>query len=244
MSFLFLLSFWRALSWPFWGTLVSHWVSADRDTADMPSTNFVLNRTLALVNMPSFRDTTINCREKVEYNYYKFVLIFFFKSKVCCIDLWVSEMTAQHLPNVLCVRKIQSSIHLIQDVDWSWFEQQHGQNEGQGHQWPEISTVCLQHNVNTLSNLMILSALLIICVHEQPQDTQSPISTDLCPPLSSLRFSFQVLPKATLNSRPSNTPQPCGGASLALAPGSRVEKMEPKSLFTYRGRVSLTEFIL
>ncbi|KAG7238365.1 hypothetical protein INR49_030962 [Caranx melampygus] len=38
--------------------------TGDRVTVDMPSTNFVLNRTLALVNIPSFRDTTINWREK------------------------------------------------------------------------------------------------------------------------------------------------------------------------------------
>ncbi|KAG7279621.1 hypothetical protein CRUP_011714 [Coryphaenoides rupestris] len=31
---------------------------------DMPSTNLVLNNTLALVNMPSFSDTTTNCRRE------------------------------------------------------------------------------------------------------------------------------------------------------------------------------------
>lgn len=30
-------------------------------TADTPSTNFVLNKTLALLNIPSFKDTIINC---------------------------------------------------------------------------------------------------------------------------------------------------------------------------------------
>lgn len=60
---------------------------------------------------------------------------------------------------------------------------------------------------------------------------------DLCPPLSSPRFSFQVVPKATLNSRPSKTPQPWGGASLAVAPGNRVEKMDPKSLLTCGGEM-------
>ena len=57
--------------------------------------------------------------------------------------------------------------------------------------------------------------------------------THLWPPLSSVRFSFQVFPKATLNSRPSNTVCPSGGASIALAPGKRVEKIDPKSLFTW-----------
>lgn len=48
--------------------------------------------------------------------------------------LGVPEMCAQHLSNVLCVRQIQGGIHLVQDVDGSRFEQQHGQDEGQGHQ--------------------------------------------------------------------------------------------------------------
>lgn len=30
-------------------------------TVETPSTNFVRNRTLALLNMPSFNDTTMNC---------------------------------------------------------------------------------------------------------------------------------------------------------------------------------------
>lgn len=49
-------------------------------------------------------------------------------------DLGVSKVCAQHLSNILCVRKVQGSIHLIQDVDGSRFEQQHGQDERQGHQ--------------------------------------------------------------------------------------------------------------
>ena len=35
-----------------------------RETVDMPSTNLVLNSTLALLNMPSFSDTTMNCGKK------------------------------------------------------------------------------------------------------------------------------------------------------------------------------------
>lgn len=42
-------------------------------------------------------------------------------------------MCAQHLSDVLCVRQIQGGVHLIQDVDGSGFEQQHGQDERQGH---------------------------------------------------------------------------------------------------------------
>lgn len=66
MSCLLLLSLWRAFSWAFFGTLASLWLRAVRVTVDMPSTNLVLKRTLALVNMPSFKDTTTNCREETE----------------------------------------------------------------------------------------------------------------------------------------------------------------------------------
>lgn len=64
MSCLLLLSFWQAFSRAFCGTLASLWLRAVRVTVDMPSTNLVLKRTLAFVNMPSFKDTTTNCREE------------------------------------------------------------------------------------------------------------------------------------------------------------------------------------
>lgn len=54
-----------------------------------------------------------------------------------CKDLlWylrVPKVCAQHLSDVLRVRQIQGGVHLIQDVDGSGFEQQHGQDERQGH---------------------------------------------------------------------------------------------------------------
>lgn len=53
--------------------------------------------------------------------------------------------------------------------------------------------------------------------------------TDLCPPLSSLSESFQTAPNPILTSKPSRTVWPSGGESLACVPGSKVEKMEPKS---------------
>ena len=49
------------------------------------------------------------------------------------------------------------------------------------------------------------------------------------PPDSSVKLSFQTPPNATFTSSPSSTVMPSDGDSLALAPGSRVEKMEPKS---------------
>jgi len=56
---------------------------------------------------------------------------------------------------------------------------------------------------------------------------------DLWPPLKSTRLSFQTSPKATLTCKPSITACPCGGSSLALVPGSSVEKIDPKSLLTF-----------
>jgi len=35
-----------------------------RWTVETPSTNFVRKRTFALLNMPSFKETTINCKYK------------------------------------------------------------------------------------------------------------------------------------------------------------------------------------
>ena len=57
---------------------------------------------------------------------------------------------------------------------------------------------------------------------------------DRCPPLNSDKDSFQTSPKATLTSRPpSITSIPSGGRSFACVPGNNVEKIEPKSLFTW-----------
>lgn len=58
-------------------------------------------------------------------------------------------------------------------------------------------------------------------------------SRDLCPPDSSVNVSFHTEPNATLTSKPAITLSPSGGCSLADVPGSRVEKMLPKSRFTF-----------
>ena len=55
-------------------------------------------------------------------------------------------------------------------------------------------------------------------------------SRDLCPPLSSDNDCFQTPPKATRTSNPSKKVPPSGGSSFAIVPGSRVEKIDPKSL--------------
>ena len=54
-----------------------------------------------------------------------------------------------------------------------------------------------------------------------------------CPPLSSDSDSFSFPPNDTRTSSPSSTLPPFGGSSRAEAPGSSVEKMEPKSRFTF-----------
>ena len=43
---------------------VDGWFWTVRVTVETPSTNLVLKRTLALLNIPSFSDTTINCKGK------------------------------------------------------------------------------------------------------------------------------------------------------------------------------------
>lgn len=55
-------------------------------------------------------------------------------------------------------------------------------------------------------------------------------SRDRCPPLSSDSDCFQTLPNATRTSRPSKKLHPSGGSSLAIVPGRRVLKIDPKSL--------------
>lgn len=57
-------------------------------------------------------------------------------------------------------------------------------------------------------------------------------SRDLCPPDSSVSVSFHTEPNATFTSKPAMTLSPSGGCSLAVVPGSRVEKMLPKSRLT------------
>mmetsp|Transcript_69897 Transcript_69897/g.164484 ORF Transcript_69897/g.164484 Transcript_69897/m.164484 type:complete len:203 (-) Transcript_69897:889-1497(-) len=68
--------------------------------------------------------------------------------------------------------------------------------------------------------------------------------SERCPPLSSERDSFQQSANPTLNSSPSRTVPPSGGSSLACAPGSSVEKMEPKSRFTFAHVVLRALFFL
>uniref|UniRef100_A0A7C9AIN1 Uncharacterized protein n=1 Tax=Opuntia streptacantha TaxID=393608 RepID=A0A7C9AIN1_OPUST len=58
-------------------------------------------------------------------------------------------------------------------------------------------------------------------------------SRDLCPPLSSDNDCFQTPPNATRTSRPSKKLPPSGGSNFAVVPGNNVEKIDPKSLFTF-----------
>ena len=71
-------------------------------------TNLVLKRTVALLNIPSIRDT---------YN-----------------ELGVFEMRSEHLADVLCVGQIQSGVYFIEDIQRSWFKQQHRKDKRQSDQ--------------------------------------------------------------------------------------------------------------
>ena len=76
-------------------------------TVNTPSTNFVLKRTLALLNIPSLRDNN---------------------------ELGVSKVRAQHLPNVLGVGEIKSSVDFVKKVDRSRFEEKQREDEKERYQ--------------------------------------------------------------------------------------------------------------
>ena len=73
-------------------------------------TNLVLKRTVALLNIPSIRDT---------YN-----------------ELGVFEMGSEHLAVVLCMRQIHSGVYFIEVIQRSWFKQQHRKDKRQSDQRP------------------------------------------------------------------------------------------------------------
>ena len=52
-------------------------------------------------------------------------------------ELRVFEMGSEHLTDVLGVRQIQGGVHFIEDVQRSWFKQQHGKDERQCDQRPD-----------------------------------------------------------------------------------------------------------
>lgn len=66
-------------TFPFW-----HWVNLA--TVETPSTNLVLKRTFALLNIPSFRDTTMNLREK-EKQHKKYFLQYPWRSSLFILRL-------------------------------------------------------------------------------------------------------------------------------------------------------------
>ena len=86
------------------------WDWAYRVTVETPSTNLVLKRTLALLNMPSFRDTTMN-----------------WECLKCALSIWP----------MFCVwdrsRAASTSSRIIQR---SWFKQQHRKDKRQSDQRP------------------------------------------------------------------------------------------------------------
>lgn len=82
-----------------------------RVTHETPSSNFVLNRTFALLNIPSFSETIMNCNDNTRVR--KQIKLF------CCAHepyLRIFKMFFQHIPNILSMRHIQRRIDLIQNV--------------------------------------------------------------------------------------------------------------------------------
>mmetsp|Transcript_31258 Transcript_31258/g.67136 ORF Transcript_31258/g.67136 Transcript_31258/m.67136 type:complete len:472 (-) Transcript_31258:741-2156(-) len=131
---------------------------------ETPSTNFVRKSTFALLNIPSLRETTMNC------------------------DCWK------------CVRIICP-----------------------------IFCVWLKSSAASISSRMYTGAGL-----KRSKDRTSDSATrDRCPPERSTSEGFHMEPKATLITNPSSTGQPSCLSSLAFVPGSRVEKMAPKSPLTF-----------
>ena len=47
------------------------------------------------------------------------------------------EVCSEHLTDVLCVGEIQGGIYFIEDVQWSGFKEEHGENERERYQRPE-----------------------------------------------------------------------------------------------------------
>ena len=75
--------------------------------------------------------------------------------------LRVFEMWLDHLTDVLSVWYVQGSIHLIQDVQWGRFKQQHGQDQGQGYKRPEI--------------MKIKYVLMVYSIHVTEMHTYAPV---------------------------------------------------------------------
>lgn len=51
-------------------------------------------------------------------------------------ELRFSEVGAKHLPDVLCVREIESCVYFIQNVDRSWLEEKEREDERESNQRP------------------------------------------------------------------------------------------------------------
>mmetsp|Transcript_18205 Transcript_18205/g.58882 ORF Transcript_18205/g.58882 Transcript_18205/m.58882 type:complete len:251 (+) Transcript_18205:18-770(+) len=133
-------------------------------TCEMPSTNLVRKITLALLNIPSLRETTTNC-----------------ECGKCCLII----------RPMFCV-------------------------------WERSRAASTSSRMYRGAGLKRSSARI-----------RERARSDLCPPDSSVRLCFHTPPNATLTSRPSYTSIPSGASSLAVVPGSSVEKMLPKSLVTF-----------
>ena len=59
-------------------------------------------------------------------------------------ELRMLEVCSEHLTDVLCVGEIQCGIYFIEDVQWSGFEEEHGENERERYQGPERDRLLME----------------------------------------------------------------------------------------------------
>jgi len=64
-------------------------------------------------------------------------------------ELGVFEMGSEHLADVLGVRQIQSGVYFIEDIQRSWFKQQHRKDERQSDQRPNKKKRVKMNNITT-----------------------------------------------------------------------------------------------
>jgi hypothetical protein len=88
-----------------------------RWTVETPSTNFVRKRTFALLNMPSFSDTTINCILKEPKEMRLFNLL--------DTELMVGDLQERHnwiytLEIMFQKRRLRKSCHIINKISSTW----------------------------------------------------------------------------------------------------------------------------
>lgn len=89
--------------------------------------------------------------------------------------------------------------------------------------------VCERSKAESISSRIYIGAGL----KRRRERTRDKDTRERWPPLSSDKLSFQISPKATFTHKPSRKDLPAG-TNFALAPGNKVENIDPKSLSTLK----------